>query len=473
MNHLCKKIFVVCLAFFLAFSGINTPAFAQAKTAAKTVTSLSLNKTKITLTVGKTYKLKATVKPSNSSNKKLTYKSSNKKVATVTQTGKIKAISKGSAVIKVKTANGITKRCNVTVIARASDSSSTSSDSLNPSDENDNTIDSIYLEDYETSMLVNTFQTLIVNVWPEDADKSNLVYSSSDKSVAVVSPTGVITALKAGTTSIIISCKGKSSINDSFQLTVLDNPSLTIGSSTIHLGDSSETVLSTLGAPGRMDQSYYGDTAYVYNGDYTHFTIIYMQASQVVGFYSDAIDFQCQGIRYNASISSNQASYYDSCYQLNYYIDGIGTGLVNGVKLISNTASIGNLSASLYAMEIQAFDLTNSLRARNSIPLLTWNDTAAECARMHSQDMALNNYFSHTDLSGQSSSDRMTLAGINWRGCGENISAGYGDSTDTVFGWYQSEGHRKNMLNSSYTHLGVGAAIGGSYGNYYTQNFYY
>lgn len=81
------------------------------------VTSLSLNKTKVSIKKGKTFQIKATIKPTNATTKTLKYSSGNKNIATVSSAGKITARKKGSCVISVKTTDGtgITKKIKVTV----------------------------------------------------------------------------------------------------------------------------------------------------------------------------------------------------------------------------------------------------------------------------------------------------------------------------------------------------------------------
>lgn len=78
-------------------------------------TSVALNKTTLTLDIGKTSNLKATVYPSNAANKKCTWSSSNTSVATVDSNGKVTAKKAGTATITVKTSNGKTATCKVTV----------------------------------------------------------------------------------------------------------------------------------------------------------------------------------------------------------------------------------------------------------------------------------------------------------------------------------------------------------------------
>lgn len=81
----------------------TTPSVTAKKTtAAVKVKSITLNKKKVTLKKGKTFTLKATVKPANAATTKVTFRTSNKKVAAVNAKGKIKAKKKGSAIITVK-----------------------------------------------------------------------------------------------------------------------------------------------------------------------------------------------------------------------------------------------------------------------------------------------------------------------------------------------------------------------------------
>ncbi len=85
------------------------------------VTGVSLNKTSLSLTVGNTSKLTATVSPSNATNKGVTWSSSNSSVVTVDGNGNIKAVSPGTATITVKTKDGgYTASCTVTVKEKVS-----------------------------------------------------------------------------------------------------------------------------------------------------------------------------------------------------------------------------------------------------------------------------------------------------------------------------------------------------------------
>jgi len=120
-------------------------------------------------------------------------------------------------------------------------------------------------------------------------------------------------------------------------------------------------------------------------------------------------------------------------------------------------------------LEEEVFRFTNDARQREGLSPLSWDDALAELARAHSEDMFDNNYFNHKDLSGCNSICRMTKSGYPWKKMGENIHRmiGYDMSTaDTaqkiVNDWLNSPSHRANLLNPSFTKVGIGVAQEGS-----------
>jgi uncharacterized protein YkwD len=114
----------------------------------------------------------------------------------------------------------------------------------------------------------------------------------------------------------------------------------------------------------------------------------------------------------------------------------------------------------------QIFDMTNILRERFGLEPLKWNEKVAEVAFGHSKDMAVHDYFSHTSPTEGDLSDRFHQAGVMYLQAGENIAAQYTDGIAATFGWLNSKGHRKNLLHTTYTELGVGV-----YEKEYTQDF--
>jgi uncharacterized protein YkwD len=114
----------------------------------------------------------------------------------------------------------------------------------------------------------------------------------------------------------------------------------------------------------------------------------------------------------------------------------------------------------------QIFDLTNIIRARHKVPLLKWDEETSKVAYGHSKDMFDSNSFSHTSEEFGDLSDRLDAAEVTYQIAGENIAANYIDAPAVIAGWLNSKGHRESLLNSEFTHIGVGV-----YHKHYTQNF--
>lgn len=124
------------------------------------------------------------------------------------------------------------------------------------------------------------------------------------------------------------------------------------------------------------------------------------------------------------------------------------------------------------AYELQVLELVNEERAKYGLKPLEWDNALANVARAHSNDMANRGFFAHNNPDGETPFDRINAAGINYRSAGENIAAGQKSPQEVVNAWMNSEGHRANILNSSYTKLGVGfVTTNNGYKTYWTQNF--
>lgn len=123
------------------------------------------------------------------------------------------------------------------------------------------------------------------------------------------------------------------------------------------------------------------------------------------------------------------------------------------------------------SIENQVIQLTNQERAKNGLKPLAADWQLSRVARYKSVDMRDKNYFSHTSPTYGSPFNMIQSFGVTYRSAGENIAAGQRTPSEVVQSWMNSPGHRKNILNASYTHIGVGHASGGSYGHYWTQMF--
>lgn len=123
------------------------------------------------------------------------------------------------------------------------------------------------------------------------------------------------------------------------------------------------------------------------------------------------------------------------------------------------------------SMASQVLALVNDERAKAGCGALTTSSALQRAAQGHSADMAANDYFSHDSQDGRSFSDRIRAAGYTGGAIAENIAAGQQSASAVMQSWMNSSGHRANILNCSYRHLGVGYAKGGSMSPYWTQDF--
>jgi len=112
--------------------------------------------------------------------------------------------------------------------------------------------------------------------------------------------------------------------------------------------------------------------------------------------------------------------------------------------------------AEIHDFAAQVIALTNQERAAYGLPPLAANAALNTAAVRHSQDMATNDFFSHTGSDGSSPGQRITQAGYVWYTYGENIAAGYTSPSSVVAAWMGSAGHRANILNHCFQDMGVG-----------------
>ncbi|RHB47696.1 CAP domain-containing protein [Enterocloster aldenensis] len=113
--------------------------------------------------------------------------------------------------------------------------------------------------------------------------------------------------------------------------------------------------------------------------------------------------------------------------------------------------------------------LVNEERAKAGLPALTVDRGAASAAQVRAKEIERS--FSHTRPDGSSFNSALTEAGVNFSGAGENIAYGQNSPEKVMEGWMNSSGHRANILNSSYTSIGVGHYQNTSGVNYWTQLF--
>ncbi|KGX93000.1 hypothetical protein N781_14100 [Pontibacillus halophilus JSM 076056 = DSM 19796] len=118
--------------------------------------------------------------------------------------------------------------------------------------------------------------------------------------------------------------------------------------------------------------------------------------------------------------------------------------------------------------EKQVVELTNQERQAQGLEPLQISEDLSEVAGKKSEDMAQNGYFSHNSPTYGSPFDMMDQFGIDYRTAGENIAKGQTTPAQVVEGWMNSEGHRQNIMNPDFTHIGVGYVEDG---HVWTQQF--
>lgn len=150
------------------------------------VTSVSLSKTKLTLAVGASETLGATVTPAEATNKNVKWSVDDESVATVDENGKVTAMTVGTTTITVTTEDGGKwASCDVTVDERVA-------------------VKSVSFEASEQTLLVGGTKTLVPKILPADATNKNLTWKSDDETIAAVDENGKVTAKKVGETTVTV-----------------------------------------------------------------------------------------------------------------------------------------------------------------------------------------------------------------------------------------------------------------------------
>ncbi len=247
--------------------------------------------------------------------------------------------------------------------------------------------------------------------------------------------------------------------------------SLTVNNAVYSLGMTEEALLSAAGTPAERLSTVAGYTWNVYGTDtYDSFFMAGVYNNRVAALCSCGTSFIWEGYR------AGDTGVYDDSGYAEVYTDKNDGNVLHAVMLTDSSLlprTADNSSGALYGESRVIFHMTNAFRHYHGLPALKWSDAAAEAARLHSQDMADRDYFSHDSLDGREFNERMEAQGIRWYSVAENISAGRSSGADAYDGWVNSSGHRSNML-SNQTYLGVGSGYNANstYGYYSTQDFY-
>lgn len=120
----------------------------------------------------------------------------------------------------------------------------------------------------------------------------------------------------------------------------------------------------------------------------------------------------------------------------------------------------------------QVLELVNQERAKQGLkPLVMTDAKLSDCADAKAKDMVINNYFDHTSPTYGSVTNMINKWGISWRANGENIAKGQRTPQEVMNSWMNSSGHRANILNPNFTHIGIGIAKNSSGQLVWVQQF--
>lgn len=124
---------------------------------------------------------------------------------------------------------------------------------------------------------------------------------------------------------------------------------------------------------------------------------------------------------------------------------------------------------SISSTEKMMLDLINKERTENGLKPLQWHAELSNVAKLKSEDMVKNNYFSHTSPTYGSFIQMVHNSGIPYRQVGENLAKAKDVQKAHVM-FMASQGHRNNILSTSFTHVGIGITQD-QYGIVITQLF--
>ena len=135
------------------------------------------------------------------------------------------------------------------------------------------------------------------------------------------------------------------------------------------------------------------------------------------------------------------------------------------------TTNTTTSTSTFSAQQQEVLNIVNKERTSRGLSALKFNAELAKVATTKSQDMIDRGYFDHNSPTYGSPFDMMKKFGITYKSAGENIAMGQKTPQEVMTAWMNSDGHRKNILNSSFTEIGIGIAKDKNGRLYWTQMF--
>lgn len=293
------------------------------------VTSIKLNKTKLSMVIGSTYQLKASVLKKTATNRKIKWSSSNSKVVSVDSTGKLKAKKTGKATITCSAldGSGVKAKCTVTVVRKVKQLK------LNKS--------------YITLITGYQYKTLKATVYPKNATNQKLLWTSSDSKVLSINKrTGTMFAESAGTAYVTVKTTDGSKLSRRCRVKVIDPipvTSLTISQSTITLSKGQKSQLEVRTIPTNTTSAvlWMTDDESVATVSSTGMvTAKGAGTTTITAYCKDGIESQCTVEVIKMNPTSVTIEQYD---QYTLAVDGVGTnGTITWNSSNSNVVTVTN-----------------------------------------------------------------------------------------------------------------------------------
>ena len=161
------------------------------------VEGVTLNVQNVTLKIGESTTLEASITPDNATNKNVTWSSEDSDIASVDKDGEVTAKGEGKTTITVTTADGQkTATCEVTVIEEQ--------DPDPEPDPEEIAVEGISLNIQNITLKIGETTTLEASITPDNATNKNVIWSSEDSDIASVDEDGKVTAKEVGKTTITV-----------------------------------------------------------------------------------------------------------------------------------------------------------------------------------------------------------------------------------------------------------------------------
>ncbi len=370
------------------------------------VTLITLDRSNISMFIGNTTVLTATINPSNATNKGITWKSTNTNVVTVNSSGVVTAKGLGSAAITA-TADGKMAFCSVTVNNKEVDYGANTSDSII-------SVESVELNHKSLTLKRGSQKALTTSITPPTATNQDTKWYTSNSFVASVTSKGVIKALAPGTATITVIVDGK---RDTCEVEVTENTC-----SGSYTSEERNTLIAT--------------------EPYKYGVKIIKNQKEIVYKYAS----NCELVIYSTIESKYDRSGYNATTQ----------DLIPEAREVikQNTEFINAVLNNTNEYRIEAN--TKNIDGNSSRPQLVLDDKLTLAATVRALEMAYSGVFEHTRPNGTKWSTAILECGSSHGYLGENIARGYETADGVSKGWKNSPSHYENMIRPSFTRIGIG-----------------